>query len=67
VDVQPHEVLHVGDDAAMDVLGGLNAGMQTAWVNRADHLWTHDNAVPHETVTSLTELCDLFRLADPQR
>lgn len=65
VDVQPHNVLHVGDDAALDVLGALNAGMQTAWVNRADHLWTHD-AVPHETVTSLTELCDLFRLADPQ-
>ncbi|MDI1270140.1 MAG: HAD family hydrolase [Polaromonas sp.] len=65
VDVQPHHVLHVGDDATLDVLGGLNAGMQTAWVNRADHLWTHD-AVPHETVTSLTELCDLFRLADPQ-
>lgn len=65
VDAQPHNVLHVGDDAALDVLGALNAGMQTAWVNRADHLWTHD-AVPHETVTSLTELCDLFRLADPQ-
>ena len=66
VDVRPHNVLHVGDDAALDVLGALNAGMQTAWVNRADHLWTHD-AVPHETVTSLTELCDLFRLADPER
>ena len=65
VDVRPHNVLHVGDDAALDVLGALNAGMQTAWVNRADHLWTHD-AVPHETVTSLTELCDLFRLVDPQ-
>jgi putative hydrolase of the HAD superfamily len=65
VEVLPHNVLHVGDDAALDVLGALNAGMQTAWVNRADHLWTHD-AVPHETVTSLTELCDLFRLADPQ-
>ncbi|MDI1274393.1 HAD family hydrolase [Polaromonas sp.] len=65
VDVQPHNVLHVGDDAALDVLGALNAGMQTAWVNRADHLWTHE-AVPHETVTSLTELCDLFRVADPQ-
>ncbi len=65
VDVPPHHVLHVGDDAALDVLGALNAGMQTAWLNRADHLWTHDD-VPHETVTSLTELCDLFRLADPQ-
>jgi putative hydrolase of the HAD superfamily len=61
-DVPPHNVLHVGDDATLDVLGALNAGMQTAWVNRSDHLWTHP-AAPHETVTSLIELCDLFRLA----
>ena len=59
VDVQPEQVLHIGDDAALDVLGGLNAGMQTAWVNRADHLWIHD-LTPHETVINLTELCDLF-------
>ena len=60
VDVPAHNVLHVGDDAALDVLGALNVGMQTAWVNRSDHLWVHD-ASPHETVTNLTELCDLFR------
>lgn len=65
VEVAPENVLHVGDDAALDVLGGLNAGMQTAWVNRADHLWTHE-ALPHETVTSLAELCDLFRAAETQ-
>jgi len=60
VNLQPHNVLHVGDDATLDVLGALNAGMQTTWVNRADHSWVHD-ATPHETVTNLTELCDLFR------
>ncbi|MFI5446600.1 HAD family hydrolase [Polaromonas sp. UC242_47] len=63
VDVAPENVLHVGDDATLDVLGGLNAGMQTAWVNRADHLWTHE-VLPHETVASLAELCDLFRTAE---
>ena len=57
--VQPSEVLHVGDDAALDVLAALNCGMQTVWVNRADHLWAHD-VEPHETVASLTELCELF-------
>ncbi|MDP3311221.1 MAG: HAD family hydrolase [Polaromonas sp.] len=65
VDVPAHKVLHVGDDATLDVLGALNAGMQTAWVNRSDHLWTQD-ASPHETVTSLTELCDLFNVAEKQ-
>jgi putative hydrolase of the HAD superfamily len=59
VEVQPEEVLHVGDDATLDVLGALNCGMQTVWVNRSDQMWAHP-AVPHETVTTLTELCDLF-------
>ena len=53
--VAAHEVLHVGDDAALDVLGALACGMQTVWVNREDHLWTHE-ARPHETVSSLAEL-----------
>jgi HAD superfamily hydrolase (TIGR01509 family) len=60
LEVLPQHVLHVGDDATLDVLGALNAGMQAAWVNRSDDLWTHEPQ-PHETVTNLTELCDLFR------
>lgn len=59
VEVAPAQVLHVGDDATLDVLGALNCGMQAVWVNRADHLWAHP-AVPHKTVATLTELCDLF-------
>ena len=60
VGVAPADVLHVGDDCTLDVLGALNCGMQTVWVNRADHIWPHA-AVPHETVATLTELCDFFR------
>jgi FMN hydrolase / 5-amino-6-(5-phospho-D-ribitylamino)uracil phosphatase len=59
VDAQACEVLHIGDDASLDVLGALNCGMQTVWVNRNDHPWTHEGE-PHETVSSLLELCDLF-------
>ncbi|MDB5869749.1 MAG: HAD-superfamily hydrolase subfamily variant 3 [Polaromonas sp.] len=58
--VRPEQVLHVGDDAALDVLAALGCGMQAVWVNRADHLWTHAQA-PHETVTTLTELCELLQ------
>lgn len=60
VDVMPWEVLHVGDDATLDALGALNAGMQAAWVNRLDNLWPHD-LQPHVTLGNLTELCELFR------
>ncbi|MBC7609773.1 MAG: HAD-IA family hydrolase [Polaromonas sp.] len=58
--VTPDQVLHVGDDATLDVLGALNCGMQTVWVNRADHAWPHTD-LPHETVGTLTELCDFIR------
>ena len=50
-------VLHIGDDAALDVLGALNAGMQAVWLNRPGEAWNHE-AKPHLTVASLTELCD---------
>lgn len=53
-------VLHVGDDAALDVLGGLGAGMQTVWLNRSEHPWTHE-LHPHETVNTLNALCDLLQ------
>lgn len=60
LELQPEEILHVGDDATLDALGALNAGMQAAWVNRADHVWPHE-AEPQVTLASLTELCELFR------
>jgi HAD superfamily hydrolase (TIGR01549 family) len=60
IEVTPESVLHVGDDATLDALGALNAGMQAAWVNRADHLWPHE-VEPHVTLSNLTELCELFR------
>jgi putative hydrolase of the HAD superfamily len=50
-------VLHVGDDAVTDILGAMNAGMQTAWINTQNHTWLHDAAQPL-TVSHLTELCD---------
>jgi FMN hydrolase / 5-amino-6-(5-phospho-D-ribitylamino)uracil phosphatase len=59
VDLTPHEVLHVGDDATLDALGALNAGMQAVWLNRGDALWPHEHQ-PNATVTSLTELCELL-------
>ena len=59
VDVLPHEVLHVGDDATLDAQGALNAGMQAVWINSANHPWPHEQP-PHATVPSLTALCRLL-------
>ena len=57
--VQPHEVLHVGDDAALDVLAAQACGMQAVWVNRTGQVWSHATQ-PHLTVTDLTELSGRF-------
>ena len=59
VDVAPEQVLHVGDDPTLDALGALNAGMQAAWLNRADAMWPHE-LEPQLTLSTLTELCELF-------
>ena len=55
----PPQILHVGDDAHLDVIGALQVGMQTAWVNRTDHLWSQTEH-PNATVSTMVELCDLL-------
>ena len=60
VDLTPEHVLHVGDDATLDALGALNAGMQAAWLNRADAMWPHE-LEPQLTLSHLGELCELFK------
>ncbi|HSV60093.1 MAG TPA: HAD-IA family hydrolase [Variovorax sp.] len=52
----PGEVLHVGDDAALDVIGALDAGMQAAWLVRDERPWEHE-AQPHLVVPDLRALC----------
>ncbi len=55
------EVLHVGDDAALDVLGALGANMQAAWINRNGEAWRHE-ASPHLAVVDMLALCQALGL-----
>jgi putative hydrolase of the HAD superfamily len=57
--LSPANILHVGDDASMDVLGALAFGAQTAWVNRTEQVWSVVQQ-PHATVQDMAELCDLL-------
>ncbi len=57
--VHTSEVLHVGDDAMLDVMGSLGAGMQAAWMNRNGQNWSHQDQ-PHVTVADMRQLCDLL-------
>ena len=59
VDTLTQNVLHIGDDATLDALGAINAGMQAAWLNRTEAAWPHEQA-PHATLTHLGELRELI-------
>lgn len=37
--VAPADILHVGDDPVMDVVGARDAGLRTAWINRHGQPW----------------------------
>jgi putative hydrolase of the HAD superfamily len=56
VGLLPKDVLHVGDDAALDVIGALDAGMQAAWLVRDERPWEH-GARPQLIVPNLHALC----------
>ncbi len=56
VGLLPKDVLHVGDDAELDVVGALNAGMQAAWLVRDERPWVH-GAKPQLIVPNLHALC----------
>ena len=55
----PAEVLHVGDDGPADVDGALGAGLQAAWVVRADlPAPPRPQGQPRHVVADLAELAD---------
>ncbi len=54
----PHEVLHVGDDPEMDVVGAARAGLRTCWINRRNEAWTHAEVRPDLIFDHLDALAD---------
>ena len=58
LEVEPHEVLHVGDHPHMDVAGAARAGLRSCWIDRGEHEWPQDLAPADLHVTTLTALAD---------
>jgi HAD superfamily hydrolase (TIGR01509 family) len=54
--VEPAQVLHIGDDPLLDVVGATQAGMQAAWLNRALRAWPQEFAPPLRTIRTLAEI-----------
>jgi FMN hydrolase / 5-amino-6-(5-phospho-D-ribitylamino)uracil phosphatase len=54
--VEPHQVLHIGDDPLADVVGATQAGMQAVWLNRDARQWPQAFAPPARTIATLAEI-----------
>lgn len=58
LDLQPQQILHIGDSHRADVLGALNAGCQAAWL---DHYQQPVSVLPHIRLTDLQQLSALIK------
>lgn len=58
LNLQPHEVLHVGDHPELDAAGAMRAGMRACWLNRDGARWPHADTKPDLEFTTLIELAD---------
>ncbi|HEY8540085.1 MAG TPA: HAD family hydrolase [Steroidobacteraceae bacterium] len=57
----PDEVIYVGDDPLIDVIGARRAGMHPVWINRNGTVWPEDIEPPVEAIASLDDLVALTR------
>ncbi len=57
------EVLHVGDDALIDVVGASEAGLRSAWLNRHGAVWDHARR-PDLVIRDLDELATRLENAE---
>ena len=54
--VEAAQVLHIGDDPQLDVVGAVQAGMQAAWLNRNAKAWPAHLRPPSRTISTLEDL-----------
>ena len=54
--VEAIQVLHIGDDPQLDVVGAAGAGLQAAWLNRDAKPWPAHLPAPSRTISTLEEI-----------
>lgn len=65
--LQPSQVLHVGDDPHLDVVGARGAGLRSCWINRRRETWPGQYRRPDLEFTSLTGLADWLDARYPNK
>ena len=61
------EVLHVGDDIELDVVGAARAGLRTCWIDRESRQWPHADPRPDLHFDTLAALADWLDAHAPRR
>ena len=56
--VNAHEVLHIGDDPLLDVVGAQRAGLRSCWINRRNESWPEIYPAPDLEFSCLHSLAD---------
>jgi putative hydrolase of the HAD superfamily len=56
--LRPDEVLYVGDEPQVDVVGARRAGLPAAWINRSREPWPAGLPAPEWSVRDLAHLAD---------
>ena len=59
--INPHQMIHIGDDPLHDISGAKSAGVTAIWLNREQKPWTLDSCEPDAVITSLHELPELLK------
>jgi putative hydrolase of the HAD superfamily len=59
LEADPHEVLYVGDDPALDIQGARSAGMRTVWMNRKRTNWPNEIRAADYVVRDCAELVEI--------
>lgn len=58
--LEPHQILHVGDDVTTDVFGAIRNGYQAAWINPYGHDWRKLHTLPHLMLQDIQDLLHLL-------
>ena len=59
--MKPEEILFVGDNIRLDIVGAQNVGMKSAWINRE----RKNNSIDGKPDYELHSLIDLLRIGSP--
>ena len=62
--IEPHEMVHIGDDPINDIAGAKSAGCFTIWLNRENKSWPSDSDLPDAEITTLHELRETLQKLD---